>query len=186
MRLGGVEATWTTFYEPFGGNTYWGGGEYRLRAEPGTYTIVISSGDNTSSYSLAISEIEFFGWEDRINALAVLPGIQQEFFGRSPLSLLTTPYGLINLLVISAAALAVALLYRRLLHRHLLRFIGSVGHSIGWRPRAGAAVAFFTLTIATSWSAPLLFLSGLLLFEALLGRRSGEEWSLTARRQGRA
>jgi hypothetical protein len=186
VRLGGADAAWTSFYEPFGGNDYWEGGEYRLRAEPGVYTIIVSSINNTSSYSLAIGEIEFFSWEDRINTLALLPGIQQEFFGRSPLSLLATPYGLINLLVISGAAFAVALLYRRLLRRYLLRLIGPAGHPIGWRPRVAAAVAIFGGTIATSWSAPLLLLSGLLLFEALLGRRSGEERSLTARRRGRA
>ena len=41
--LGGVDAEWVTFYEPFGQNTYWDAGEYRLRAAPGVYSIRISS-----------------------------------------------------------------------------------------------------------------------------------------------
>jgi hypothetical protein len=171
MRLGGTDFAWTTFYEPFGGNTYWDGGEYRLRAEPGVYTIIVSSVDNTSSYSLAVGEIEFFSWEDRISTLAILPEIQQEFFGRSPLSLLATPYGLINLLAIFGGALIIMLLYRLLLRRHLMRLIGERGERIGRRTRVAASAVLFTLTIATSWSAPLLFLSGLLLFGALLDRR---------------
>jgi len=63
--LGGVDAEWVTFYEPFAQNTYWDGGEYRLRAAPGVYTVRISSPDNASKYSLAIGEIEYFGLEDR-------------------------------------------------------------------------------------------------------------------------
>lgn len=170
-RLGGVEAVWSTFYEPFGGNTYYDGGEYRLRAEPGVYSVVVSSVDNTSSYSLAIGEIEFFDWEARINALVALPGIQQEFFGLSPLSLLGTPYGLINLLVIYGAALVFVLLYRGLLHRFFVRLVGGTPWQIHRGVRAAAAVTLFVAAIATSWSPPLLFLSGLLLFDALLGWR---------------
>lgn len=181
-RLGGVEAVWSTFYEPFGQNTYYDGGEYRLRAEPGVYTVVVSSVDNTSSYSLAIGEIEFFGWEDRVSALAVLPGIQQEFFGLSPLSLLGTPYGLINLLVIYGAALVAALLYRGLLRRFFVRLIGGSPWRIGRALRATVGVALFVVAIVTTWSPLLLFLSGLLLFEALLGRRG----ATTATRSARA
>lgn len=174
MRLGGTDFAWTTFYEPFGGNTYWNGGEYRLRAEPGVYTIIVSSVDNTSSYSLAIGEIEFFSWGDRLNALAVLPAIQQEFFGRSPLALLGSLYGLINLLVIYGVALVVALLCRLLLRRPLRRLISAPQDRIDRRVRGVAGLMLFLVTIATSWSPLLLFLSGLLLFGALLGRHSDD------------
>lgn len=173
--IGGVEAEWSAFYEPFGQNTYWDGGEYRLRAEPGVYSIRISSPNNDSSYSLAVGEIEFFDWGDRANALAVLPGIQQEFFGLSPFSLLVTPYGLINLLVIHGAALGAALLYRRLLRRPLVRLIGGTPWRISSSLRGAAAVALLVVALGTSWSPVLLFLSGLLLFDALLGRRGATE-----------
>jgi hypothetical protein len=171
VRLGGVEAAWSTFYEPFGGNTYWDGGEYRLRAAPGVYTVVVSSPDNTSSYSLAIGEIEFFDWEARVNALVALPGIQQEFFGLSPLSLLGTPYGLINLVAISGVALVAVLLYRRLFRRHVIRLLEGKPWRIGRVPQIAVGVALFVVAISSSWSPLLLFASGLFVFGALFGRQ---------------
>lgn len=168
--LGGVDAEWVTFYEPFAQNTYWDAGEYRLRAAPGVYSVRISSPDNASKYSLAIGEIEYFGLEDRANALAVLPGIQQEFFGLSAYELLGTRYGLINLLVIYAAALIAALLYTVTLRRLLVRSIGGSLPRIGTRFRVAVAVALFAVAITTTWSPLLLFASGVLLFEALFSR----------------
>lgn len=168
--LGGVDAEWVTFYEPFGKNTYWDAGEYRLRAAPGVYTIRVSSPDNASKYSLAIGEIEFFDLEDRANALAVLPGIQQEFFGTSAVELVGTRYGLMNLVVIYCAALLAALLYTLLLRRPLARLIGGTPKRIGTRFRVVVAIALFVVAISTTWNPMLLFASGLLLFEALLNR----------------
>jgi hypothetical protein len=103
--IGGAGADWVTFYEPFGQNTYWDGGEYRTRAPAGVYTIKISSPDNQGKYSLAIGEIEFFDLEDRANALVVLPEIQREFFGTSPVEMVGTRFGIFNLVVILVAAL---------------------------------------------------------------------------------
>lgn len=174
MRLGGAEADWTTFYEPFGGNTYWDGGEYRLRAAPGVYTVVVSSPENTSSYSLAIGEIEFFDWEARVNALVALPGIQQEFFGLSPLSLVGTPYGLINLVVIYGVSIIAVLLYRGLLRRHVLHLRDGAPWRINRTLRGTVGVAIFVITITTSWSPAPLFLSGVFLFDALLARRTAD------------
>ena len=171
--LGGVDAEWVTFYEPFGQNTYWDAGEYRLRAAPGVYSIRISSPDNASKYSLAIGEIEFFDLEDRANALAVLPGIQQEFFGTSAVELVGTRYGLLNLIVIYAAALLFALIYRVLVHRLMVRMIGGTSRMIGKWLRVAAAVALFAVAVTTTWSPILLFASGVLLFDVLFSRLNG-------------
>ena len=168
--LGGVDVEWVTFYEPFGQNTYWDAGEYRLRAAPGVYSIRISSPDNASKYSLAIGEIEFFDLEDRANALAVLPGIQQEFFGTSAVELVGTRYGLMNLVVIYGAALLAALFYRLILRRPLVRLLGGTSRMIGKRFRVAAAVALFAVAITTTWSPLLLFASGILLFDVLFSR----------------
>ena len=170
--LGGVDAEWVTFYEPFAQNTYWDAGEYRLRAEPGVYSIRVSSPDNASKYSLAIGEIEFFDLEDRANALAVLPGIQQEFFGTSAFELVGTRYGLLNLLVIYAAALLLALIYRLFVHRLMVRAIGRNGRGIRTRFRVVAALALSLFAITTSWNPLLLLASGFMLSEALLSRRA--------------
>ena len=180
--LGGVDAEWVTFYEPFAQNTYWDGGEFRLRAAPGVYSVRISSPDNASKYSLAIGEIEYFGLEDRANALAVLPGIQQEFFGLSAYELIGTRYGLINLLVIYAAALVAALLYTVTLRRPLVRLIGGNLRGIDKRLRVAAAVALFAVAITTTWSPLLLFASGVLLFEALFSRSGVAQAKLERRK----
>ena len=168
--LGGVGAEWATFYEPFGQNTYWDGGEYRTRAPAGVYTITISSPENQSKYSLAIGEIEFFDLEDRANALVVLPEIQREFFGSSPVEMVGTRFGIFNLVVILGAALVSSLLYRLLVRKVLARFMRGRSSSLDWKFRVIAGLALFGWAIATSWSPAIIFLSGLVLFEALLGR----------------
>jgi len=175
--LGGVDAEWVTFYEPFAQNTYWDAGEFRLRAAPGVYSVRVSSPDNASKYSLAIGEIEYFSLEDRANALAVLPGIQQEFFGTSAFELVGTRYGLLNLLVIYATALLFALFYRVLVHRLLVRMIGGTSRRIGKRFRVAAAAALFAVAVTTTWSPLLLFASGFLLFDALLDHLSAMKQS---------
>ena len=171
--LGGVDAEWVTFYEPFAQNTYWDAGEYLLRAAPGVYSVRVSSPDNASKYSLAIGEIEYFSLEDRANALAVLPGIQQEFFGTSAVELVGTRYGLLNLFVIYVAALLAALIYRVFGHRLLVRMIGGTSRRIGKRFRVAAAAALFTVAVTTTWSPLLLFASGVLLFDVLFSRLNG-------------
>ena len=180
--LGGVDAEWVTFYEPFAQNTYWDGGEFRLRAAPGVYSVRISSLDNASKYSLAIGEIEYFGLEDRANALAVLPGIQQEFFGLSACEVTGTRYGVINLLVIYAAALIAALLYTVTLRRPIVRLIGGSLRGIDKRFRVAAAVVLFAVAITTTWSPLLLFASGVLLFEALFSRSGVAQAKLERRK----
>jgi hypothetical protein len=171
--LGGVDAEWVTFYEPFAQNTYWDAGEYRLRAAPGVYSVRVSSPDNASKYSLAIGEIEFFDLEDRANALAVLPGIQQEFFGTSAFELVGTRYGLLNLLVIYAVALLFALIYRVFAHRMMVRLVGGTLWRIGKPLRVAAAIALFAVAITTTWSPLLLFASGVLLFDVHFSRLNG-------------
>ena len=58
--LGGVNANWKQFFEPFGVSTYWQGPEYKARAEAGRYEVRVWSESNDSKYSLAIGEGEFF------------------------------------------------------------------------------------------------------------------------------
>lgn len=171
--LGGVDAEWVTFYEPFAQNTYWDAGEYRLRAAPGVYSVRVSSPDNVSKYSLAIGEIEYFSLEDRANALAVLPGIQQEFFGTSAVELVGTRYGLLNLFVIYVAALIAALIYRVFGHRLLVRMIGGTPRGIGKPLRVAAAATLLAVAVTTTWSPLLLFASGVLLFDVLFSRLNG-------------
>jgi hypothetical protein len=170
-RLGGVEAAWSTFYEPFGQNTYYDGGEYRLRAAPGVYSVVVSSIDNTSSYSLAIGEIESFDAEAILRTFAVMPTLQQELFGVSTLGFAGSWFGLLSLAIIAAAALLTALCYRALLRWQRLRLIVGRSWPISRGVRGVAALLLLSAALSIPWNPLLLFASGLLLFDVLLGRR---------------
>jgi hypothetical protein len=167
--IGGVGAAWVTFYEPFGQNTYWDGGDYRIRAKAGVYMIKVSSPSNQSTYSLAVGDIESFDLAAIAKTFVVMPEMEREFFYSSAIELVGTRFGLIYLAVIYSAALAVALLYRLLLRKPLLRFIGGALRSPGRRWRGVVAVALLGLAVTTSWSLALIFVSGLLLFDALFG-----------------
>jgi hypothetical protein len=49
--LDGTTFAWTQFYEPFGADNYWKGGEYRAAAGPGNYEIRVTSTNNDSKYA---------------------------------------------------------------------------------------------------------------------------------------
>jgi hypothetical protein len=167
--IGGVGAEWVTFYEPFGQNTYWDGGDYRIRAQAGVYTIKVSSPSNQSTYSLAVGDIESFDLAAIAKTFVVMPEMEREFFYSSAIELVGTRFGLIYLAVIYSAALAVALLYRLLLRKPLLRLVGGAPRGPGRVLRGVVAVALLGFAVTTSWSLALIFISGLLLFDALFG-----------------
>ena len=84
--LNGSEYQWRSFFEPFGGDSYWQGPEFDQKVTEGTYEIIVSSQDNHGKYSLAIGKIESFPVSEIINVLIVLPIIKQNFFNESPLT----------------------------------------------------------------------------------------------------
>ena len=84
---------WKKFYEPFGADTYWTGPEYKARAEAGTYEVRVWSSNNDSKYSLAIGEIEAFDGKEGLNALTIIPKLKKDFFDKSPIGFIASPFG---------------------------------------------------------------------------------------------
>lgn len=78
--VGGREASWKRFFEPFGQSSYLDGGEYKARAEAGVYTITVRSENNDSKYSLAVGEIEAFDRTEGMNALSTIPELKKRLF----------------------------------------------------------------------------------------------------------
>lgn len=172
--IGGVDAAWSRFYEPFGENSYFEGGEFRLRAPPGVYTVSVSSVENTSAYSLAIGEIESFDLAAIVRTFLVMPTLEQELFGLSSFDFARSRFGLLSLGLIVAAAFAVALLYRTLLRRHLSQLSGGRGGVGSLVLRLITALLSFSLVFSGTWNPPLLFLSAFLLLDVVLGARAAE------------
>ncbi len=168
--IGGSDAEWKTFFEPFGQSTYWDGGEYKVRAQAGQYTIVVSSKNNDSKYSLAIGEIEAFDGKEGVNALNLIPGLKRDFFGESPIGFIMSPFGWGLILVMYLLAFIFGFIYRFVLKKFAKANNRKVHKNIGSSDRLirfAIAVALLVLAITTTWSPLLIFFSGFALFEAI-------------------
>jgi hypothetical protein len=168
--LGGSEAEWTTFFEPFGQSTYWDGGEYKARAQAGEYTIRVSSEDNDSKYSLAVGEIEMFDGKESFNALNLIPELKRDFFEESPIGFIKSPFGWGYILILYILAFIIGFLYRVILNKFAKGTARGVHKNIGTWDRVlrfAIWLALLLWAIATSWNPILLFFSGFVLFEAI-------------------
>lgn len=168
--LGGSEARWTSFFEPFGQSTYWEGGEYKARVQAGEYTIKVSSANNDSKYSLAIGEIEAFDVKEALNALTIIPDLKRNFFGESPISFIKSPFGWGYILIMYILAFTFGFLYRTILKKLARGSARTVNRNIGKFDRTIRIALWLGLliwAIFTSWNPILLFFSGFALFEAI-------------------
>jgi len=168
--LGGVDARWEKFYEPFGVSTYWRGPEYKARAEAGRYEVWVLSGSNDSKYSLAIGEGEVFNNKEIWNALRLVPQIKSEFFEESPISFIKSPFGYGIIIVMYILAGIVVFIYRAIMRRVAKNTPRADRKNIGAADRlfrAGIGIALLLWAITTSWNPLLIFLSGFAIFEAL-------------------
>lgn len=121
-KLDGENFKWTEFYEPFGGDYYLKGPEYRVDAGAGKYLIEVAhcaenaaavSSDTAgkcafSKYSLAIGEKESFPPGEILNTILILPVLKKDFFGRSPFAAYLNYTGLF---LLGAAAIFISLLF---------------------------------------------------------------------------
>ena len=168
--LEGTNFAWTKFYEPFGADTYWMGPEYRARAEAGTYEIRVWSSNNDSKYSLAIGEIEAFDQKEGMNALTLIPQLKKDFWGESPISFISSPFGWGLIVAMYILAAIVGLIYRALLQRFARGSVRSLNKNIG-KPdrliRLALGLGLLFLAMLTTWSPILIFFSGFCIFESL-------------------
>jgi len=92
--------TWQEFYEPFGGDHYLKGPEFKRTVPAGHYMIEVYSADNLGKYVLAVGEKEHFGPKEIVKTYLVLPGLKTRFFGDHILSFLYTPFGAVLVIIV--------------------------------------------------------------------------------------
>ncbi len=76
---------WKRFFEPFGGDHYLTGPEYRRHAAAGHYIVQVARPGNRGTYVLAIGEAEQWGPIGALSALLALPTIKHDYFHQSVL-----------------------------------------------------------------------------------------------------
>jgi len=161
---------WKKFFEPFGRDTYWQGPEYKAQAEAGTYEIRVTSAQNDSKYSLAVGEIEAFDFKETVNALTLIPQLKKDFFNKSPIDFILSPFGWGLIVIMFVLAFIFGFIYRALLKkiaRNTKRGTSKNINKKGRTIRVVAGVALLLIAITTSWSPWLLFFSGFAFFEAI-------------------
>jgi hypothetical protein len=98
--LDGPSAEWTKMYEPFGGDNYFQGPEYKKQVDPGTYLIKVFNPNNQGKYVIAIGEKEEFPLKEMVRTIKVLPTLKKDFFERSPLTAFFNYTGIFLLVII--------------------------------------------------------------------------------------
>lgn len=168
--LGGSDALWKNFFEPFGQSNYLDGGEYKAPIEAGVYTIKVRSQNNNSKYSLAIGEREAFDRVEGMNALSIIPELKKDFFEESPVSFIKSPFGWGLIVVMYFLAGIFGLAYRAILKKFAKNSPRGATQNIGKGDRLlrlGIGVGLLLWAITTTWSPILIFFSGFTLFEAV-------------------
>ena len=72
--------SWQRWYEPFGGDWYWQGPEFKQQVPAGTYRITVHNPGNSGRYVLAIGETESFPPSTALHTLSELYTIKTQFF----------------------------------------------------------------------------------------------------------
>lgn len=92
--LNGLDHNWTGYYEPFAGDNYLQGPEFRNKetealqgvgVEAGTYLVQVFNPDNEGKYVLAIGAREEFSLGGMLETIKTLPSLKSDYFGKSPL-----------------------------------------------------------------------------------------------------
>jgi hypothetical protein len=80
--LNGSSSTWTEFYEPFVGDDYWQGPEYKEQLPKGEYLIKVYNLDNRGKYVLVVGQAESFPLNETLKLFVSLPQLKH-YFGKS-------------------------------------------------------------------------------------------------------
>jgi len=99
-KVDGDSVEWKEFYEPFGGDSYFMGPEWKRTVPAGKYEIEVFSADNRGKYVLAVGEKEFFGPKEIASVYTDVPRLKSGFFETNPISFLWTPFGIVAVIVI--------------------------------------------------------------------------------------
>ncbi len=109
-RLLGSDATWESFYEPWGGDSYRRGETYTDSVEAGVYRIEVSTPDNKSPYVLIVGTEERFGELGYFETIGRIMEVKR-FFGEPSLMVIVSPLVYVPLLIL--CILIAFFIYRR-------------------------------------------------------------------------
>ncbi|MDD2753597.1 MAG: hypothetical protein PHT44_03240 [Candidatus Portnoybacteria bacterium] len=98
--LDGAKFTWAQFYEPFAGDSYLKGPEFKQEVGAGQYLIRVFSSNYKGKYALAIGEQESFPISEMWNTLMVLPTLKSDFFNKPVWTIFFNYIGLFLLIAI--------------------------------------------------------------------------------------
>ena len=110
--LNGANFNWTKFYEPFAGDSYLKGPEFRREVGAGQYLIRVFSSNYKGKYSLAIGEQESFSLGEAWQTLIILPGLKNTFFNKSPWTIFFNYIGLYLLGLLLVLAMVIFFIWR--------------------------------------------------------------------------
>lgn len=182
-RLDGSQFQWRPFHEEYGNSDYYWGPEFKANdsneqklvgwPEPaGDYRLVVSSPWNRGKYSLAVGDVENFPPTEIIKALVRVPQLKRVFFGEPVTKVLFSPIGLGNLALLYIAALVAALAIRFAPKRKEATTEASTSAGpIEIILAPAIALILLVWQVWTSWNPLIIFLSGLVAFWPLYGRR---------------
>ncbi len=89
-RLRAPEASWKSFFEPWGGDSYRRGQSYDGDIEPGLYRIEVSTPDDIGKYVLVVGQKESFSIFNYFPLIGKISDVKV-FFGKSRLLVIESP-----------------------------------------------------------------------------------------------
>jgi hypothetical protein len=79
--LNGSTYKWTEFYEPFVGDSYWMGPEFKKHQPQGEYQVKVYNSDNRGKYVLVVGQAEAFPLNETLKMFVTLPQLKH-YFGK--------------------------------------------------------------------------------------------------------
>ena len=104
--LNGSTYKWTEFYEPFVGDSYWMGPEFKKHQPKGEYQVKVYNSDNRGKYVLVVGQAESFPLNETLKMFVSLPQLKH-YFGKSGFTAFFNLVGLFWLIQLIILALII-------------------------------------------------------------------------------
>ncbi len=111
-RLRAREASWESFFESFGGDSYRRGSSYRGEIEPGLYRVEVSTADNIGKYVLVVGTVEEFSLGEYFSLIGKIADVKV-FMGKSSFRVIESPLVYGPLLILFVVGVGVWFVRRR-------------------------------------------------------------------------
>lgn len=132
--LDGNTHAWSTFFEPYGGDTYLQGPDYEKILPADTYTVTITNTDNRGAYVLVYGKKEEFPPSEIIRTLALLPTIKEDYFEKTWMEAVFNRAFVMTTAVLIFLGILVMILQRAVHHFHQTKK-NIPHHTLRIRPR---------------------------------------------------